>query len=80
MEGKKDYSAFYEAVKEGLELRLACYKLSDEEMEQYMREEERQIKGAYESYISDCCRGILKEDAFFKASVSSVAFCLEMCY
>ena len=78
------YQQFWDAVKEKLARNLACWELTEDQIEEYMDREENQIKGAYKNYAEDRYESVRNrvrtEEACFKSSVSSVAYCLEMCY
>ena len=84
MEKNRTNSEFWDAVKKRLKINLACWKLDDNEIEDYMKQEEDQIKGAYKGYSEDslgCVRdGSMTNEASFQAEVCAVSYCLEMCY
>ena len=75
------YEQFYQDVKEQVKNRLACFDLSDQELDDYLKKEESQIAGAYWDLTNpgDEAEGMTPE-ANYKASVSTVAMCLEYCY
>lgn len=75
---KYTYQDFWMAVKKRLRTKLSAWKLSDDQIEEFMKQEETEIKNAFRSYQNGC--DSLDEDACFKADVNGVAFCLEMCY
>ncbi len=58
--------------------------MTDEDVEKYMKSEEHQVKGAYDIYAEDYYesvrKGIRTEQDCFKSQVSTVSYCLEMCY
>lgn len=80
MNAMKEYGEFYNAVRESLKSRLACFGPTDEEFEKYLKSEEEQIKGEYRHYSEDPVPDGMTPDAFFKSCVESIAMCLEYCY
>ena len=73
------YAQFFDLVKKSLSRNLASYELTPEEIDQYMKTEEKQVQGAYKGYSQGCPDGMTWE-AHLKSSVSGVAMCLEYCY
>ena len=77
----RTYNEFWDAVKAQLRTNLKGFKLTDEELEKYMIGEKEQIDGEYRHYRSDIGKDKdLSAEAFFKACVNGIAYCLEMCY
>lgn len=76
----KGYDQFFAAVKENVSKSLACFEISDEELNDYLKREEEQIEGAYEEYVNKEDAEHLTDDACFAATVASVSMCLEYCY
>ena len=76
----KSYELFYEAVKNDVSERLAGFELSEDELNDYLKKEESQIKGAYEEYITKEDAKHLTDEACFMSKVSTVSMCLEYCY
>ena len=75
---KYTYEDFWTAVKKRLGTNLKAWELTDDQIENYMKQEENEIRNAFRSYQKGC--DSLTEDTCFKADVNGVAFCLEMCY
>lgn len=80
MDAKKSYQDFWDAVKENLKKNLSCWKLGDDDVEQFMRSEENEIKGGYDRYRTGYLANGRTDEACFKSAVSTVAMCLEYCY
>ena len=75
------YEQFLKDVKASLKKGLACYEISDQELDDYLKSEENQVLGEYKDLLaSDEENEGLSQDAIYKAAVSSIAYCLEMCY
>ncbi|MBR2800345.1 MAG: hypothetical protein IKE04_05660 [Oscillospiraceae bacterium] len=81
---KYSYEDFRQAVKEMLKDCLRVWKLTPEALEAYMKQEEDQIKSAYDGYAEDLDGGVRDgrrtEDQCFQFDASTVAYCLELCY
>ena len=80
MDGKRSYQDFRDAVKKRLEINLACWKLSEEDIEQFMRREEDEIKGGFDRYANGFLSNGRTDNACFDSGVNAVATCLEYCY
>jgi hypothetical protein len=75
------YEKFFQDVKEDLKKHLACYELTDQEFDDYLKKEEGQIQGAYEDMIEENGEDAdMTPEAHYKAAVSTISYCLEMCY
>lgn len=79
MEGRT-YDDFRSIVKKELADLLAVWKLSDEQLEKYMRQEEDQIKGAYDGYLNPRDNDKRADEVRFNIDASTVAYCLYMCF
>lgn len=75
------YEKFFQDVKECVKNNLACYKLSDQELDDYLKKEEGQIRGAYDDMIEENGEDAdMTPEVHYKASVNTISYCLEMCY
>lgn len=74
------YPEFREKVKEQMRTALSGWHLTDDEIEEYLKKEEQQIKDGYEEYLNPDPKDDRKDDARFASKVSTVAMCLEYCY
>ncbi len=80
MESSHSYSEFRESVKANLKQALSVFKLSDDEIEKYVAQEEDEIKSGYEHFLNPSPRDDRKEDVRFSTAISTVSYCLQMCY
>ena len=77
---RRDYSDFRELVKQKLSKNLAVWKLTDQQLEEYLQQEEEQVKRAYEGYLHPRQNDDREDDVRFDIDASTIAYCLEMCY
>ena len=80
MRMERTYEAFREIVKKKLEKNLSAWKLSDEDLEKYLSEEEEQVRDAYAGYLHPRAKDDRKDEVRFDSAAGTVAYCLEMCY
>ena len=74
------YAAFRQGVKDDLRGSLSAWKLSEEDLEKFVAQEEGQIKGAYEDFLNPRPNDKREEGIRFKTGISTIAYCLQMCY
>ena len=77
---KHTYDEFRRETKKRLRENLAAHNLSDEDLENYVQQEEDQVKGAYEGYLHPRENDTREDDVRFMMGASSIAMCLEYCY
>ena len=74
------YSEFRNLVKQKLGKNLSAWNLSDQQLEDYLKQEEDQVKGAYEGFLHPRANDDREEDVRFIVGAGTIAHCLEMCY
>ena len=77
---KHTYDQFYQGVRESLKERLSCYKITDEQLDKYLEEEEKQVRGGFKSYTEKDQSDPRTDDVIFNSQVNATAVCLEYCY
>ena len=77
---ERSYEAFRALVREDVKKRLACFELSDEDIDKFLNAEEDQIKGAYQAYAEKDPDDMRSDEARFNGEASTVSMCLEYCY
>ena len=75
-----EYSIFRQGVKDELRRWLSAWNLSEEELENYMRQEEQQIQDAFQSCANPLHNDNRPYEVRFKAEISTVSMCLAYCY
>lgn len=75
-----DYKKFFELVKASLAPDLEVYKLTDEDLVNYMKREEDTIKDGFEYGQYRVERGEITKEQFATDSVSATAHCLYLLY
>ena len=75
-----NYPIFRQGVKNELRRGLSAWNLSEEELENYMKQEEQQIQDAFQSCANPWHNDDRPYEVRFKAAISTVVICLEYCY
>lgn len=74
------YEEYYNKVKEELREFLSGFKLTEEELDAYMKREEDTIKEHYEKYSKEYENGEITLRVFENGCVDSTAWCLWLMY
>ena len=74
------YEAFRKLVKDDLRESLAVWKLSEEDLEAYLAQNEDEIRGAYKHFQNPYEGDTREESVRFKSGVSSIAYSLQMAF
>lgn len=75
-----DYEKFFELVKASLAPDLKVYKLTDEDLTNYMKSEDDTIRDSFEYGQYRVERGEITEEQFATDCVSATAYCLYLLY
>lgn len=74
------YEMFFELVRKSLKPTLKVYKLTDEDLTNYMKSEEDTIRDSFEYGQYRVEHGEITKEQFATDSVSATAYCLYLLY
>ena len=74
------YEEYYDAIKEVLKIHLVGFKLSDEQIDAYMKQNEDMIKSEYKIDNEEYESGKITLNVFKNGAVNGVAWCLRWMY